>query len=436
MEVLSTLALTLGAFLLLMFAGFPISFSFLAVMLGCSLILMGPVSGWSFFLGSVFDSLTTFTLTPIPMFIMMGSILFHSGIAMRSVDALSKCLGSIPGRLSILANLTGGLLGLLSGSTLGTTALLGTLLAPEMRERGYSKTMTYGPILAAGGLAMVIPPSNLTVIYATIAHISVGKLLVSGLVPGLMMMSFYIIIIVARTLLNPSLAPRYEVARSPLGEVLRALLIDVFPLGLIIFLVTGFIVIGVATPTEAAATGAAGAFLLAALYRRLKWETVVKTMQETVKITVMVFMIVAGSITYSQILAYSGISRVITENILALTVSPSLTLLVMMIVILLLGTLMDQVAIIMITVPIFTPIVAALGIDPFLFGILMLINLEIALTTPPFGMLLFVMKGVATEDVSMGDLYRSAFPFILSDMTVMLTIFFFPSIALWLPSLS
>lgn len=435
MEIYSLLLLILGVFVLLMLAGFPIGFSFLAVMLGCSLILMGPVSGWSFFLGSVFDSLTKFTLTPIPMFIMMGAVLFHSGLAVKCIDALSKWLGSLPGRLSILANLTGGLLGLLSGSSLGTTALLGTLMAPEMRARGYSKTMTYGPILASGGLAMIIPPSNITVIFATIAHISVGKLLIAGLIPGMLMMFFYLTVIIIRTLLNPSLAPKYEVSSSSFWEKIRVLVLDVLPLGFIIFLVTGLIVLGVATPTEAAATGAIGAFLLAAVYRCLKWDVFVKTMKETVKITVMVFMIVAGSITYSQILAFSGISRVITQSILELSVSPNVTLLIMMLIILLLGTLMDQVAIIMITVPIFFPIVAAIGIDPFLFGVLMLINLQVALTTPPFGMLLFVIKGVATEEVTMGELYRSAMPFILCDAMVMFLVFLIPSIALWLPNL-
>ena len=435
MEVYQLLLLILGVFVLLMMIGLPIGFSFLTVMLGCSLILMGPDKGWSFFLGSVFDSLTKFTLIPIPMFIMMGSILFHCGLAVRSIDALSKWLGSIPGRLSILSNLTGGLLGLLSGSALGTTALLGTLLAPEMRARGYSKTMTYGPILASGGLAMIIPPSNLTVIFATIAHISVGKLLIAGLIPGLLMMLFYIGLIVVRTILNPSLAPSYEVSSTPLGVKMRAMLIDVLPLGFIIFLVTGLIVVGVATPTEAAATGAVGAFLLAALYRVLKWDVFVKTMKETVKISTMVFIIVAGSITYSQILAFSGISRLITQSILDLSVSPNVTLLIMMLIVIILGTLMDQVAIIMITVPIFFPIITALEINPFLFGVLMLINLQIALTTPPFGMLLFIMKGVATEEVTMGELYRSAIPFIFCDMTVMFLVFIFPSIALWLPNL-
>jgi len=424
------------AFILLMLSGFPIGFSFLAIMLVSSLFLMGVESGWSFFLSGVFNSLTTFTLTPIPMFILMGAVLFHCGLASRCIDALSKWLGAIPGRLSILANLSGGLMGLLSGSTLGTTALLGTLLIPEMRKRGYSKTMTYGPILGSGGLAMIIPPSNLTVIFATVAQISVGKLLLAGLIPGIIMMLLYLLQIIVRVIINPSLAPRYEVYSSSINEKLRALFVDVLPFGFLIFLVTGLIVIGVATPTEAAATGAVGAFLLAIIYRALKWEAFLNTMKETVKITVMVFTIVAGSIIYSQLLSYSGISRVITNTILDLPLSPSGTLLLMMIIVLILGTLMDQVAIIMIAVPIFYPIISSLGFDPFWFGVLMLINLEIGLTTPPFGMLLFVVKGVTSEDVSMVELYKSAFPFILCDLCSMLLIILFPSLTLWLPNIS
>jgi len=428
------LLIIFGTFLLLMLSGFPIAFSFMAVMMSACIIIMGPISGMSFFLNSVFSALATFTLTPIPMFILMGAILLHSGLAVRSLDVISKFLGVIPGRLSILATISGALLGLLSGSPLAATSLLGSLLVPEMRKRGYSKTMSLGPILGSGGLAMIIPPSNLTVIFATTANISVGKLLVGGLIPGILMAILYLLQIIIRVIYNPSLAPKYEVSSSLLDEKLRSLFINVFPLGVIIFLVTGLILLGIATPTEAAAIGAVGSFLLAVFYRCLKWKVFVRAVLEMVKITVMVFMIVAGSVTYSQLLAYTGISRKVVNMVLELSLSPYALLLAMVLVVLILGTLMDQIAIIMITVPLFMPIISAFGFDPVWFGVLMLISLQIGLTTPPFGMLLFVMKGIVPE-VTMGDLYRSSYPFILCNIISMILIGFIPSLALWLPNL-
>ncbi len=434
MDAYLLLALILGSFIFLMFLGFPLAFSFLAVMLISSFLIMGPSHGFSFFLGGAFDSLTKFTLIPIPMFILMGAILFHSGVATRCINGISIWLGPVPGRLSILANLTGGLMGLLSGSTLGTTGLLGTLLVPEMRKRGYSKAMTYGPILASGGLAMIIPPSTLTVVFATIAHISVGRLLLACLIPGFLMVSFYLLQIIVRSILNPSLAPKYEFAPSSFKEKIKSLLIDVLPLGLIIFLVTGLIVIGVATPSEAASTGALGAIILTAAYGLLRWGIFVNALKETVKLSVMIFMIISGSVVYSQLLAYSGISRAITQGLVGLEI-PWITILIMMLIVLVMGTMMDQIAIIMITVPVFIPVINALEFDPFLFGVLMLINLQIALTTPPIGMLLFVIKGISPEEVSMPDLYKSALPFIACDAVVMIIIILIPSIALWLPGL-
>ena len=324
---------------------------------------------------------------------------------------------------------------MLSGVAMATTAMLGSLLLPEMLRRGYSKPMSIGPIIGSGGLAIIIPPSALVVIYATIAEISVGRLLMAGVIPGLLMATLYLAQIIIRVKLNPSLAPAYEASLPSLKEKLRALFVDILPLGFIVFLVLGLIFLGVATPTESASVGAVGTLLLTMCYRKFSWGMLVRSLADTVKVSIMALLIIGGSVAFSQILGLTGVNRGIVGIIQHLNWPPYSLLFMMMLMVLSLGTFMDQISIMMITIPIFSPILEFLGFDPVWFGILMLINLEIALTTPPFGLLLFVMKGVAPEDTTMWDIYSAGFPFLLCDLVALTLVTAFPVLALWLPSL-
>ncbi len=428
------LILLLCGLLLLLLKGMPVAFAFLLVNFVAAMVLMGSTAGPKIMILSIYDSLTNFTLAPIPLFVIMGEMLFHSGLAIRTLDVLAKWLGALPGRLSLLAAAGGTLFANLSGSTMANTAMLGSLLVPEMEKRGYHKSLIFGPILASGGLAMIIPPSALAVLLGSLAYISIGRLLIAGIIPGIILAILYLGNIVIRTMLKPELAPRYDVAPAPLGERVFLLLRDVIPLGLLIFLVVGLIFLGVATPTEAAALGAFGAFFLTLIYGKFNFKVLRKSMEGTLSVTGMTFLIIAGSAGFSQILAYSGASRGLVTLVLDLPLTPIFILIAMQLMVLVLGMFMEQVSIMMITLPMYMPIVHALGFDPVWFGVLMLINLQIGLTTPPFGLLLFVMKGVAPKGTTMMHLYKAAIPFLLCDVALMALIMIFPALAIWLPS--
>jgi tripartite ATP-independent transporter DctM subunit len=302
-----------------------------------------------------------------------------------------------------------------------------------MRRRGYSKELSLGPILGSGGLAMIIPPSALAVLLGSLAQIPVGKLLISGILPGLILASLYVIYILLRAWIQPSLAPAYASSHISLGEKLFALA-TIVPMGVIIFLVVGVIFLGVATPSEAAATGVLGTFVLTAAYRRLTWGAIRKSVLETIQVTSMVFLIIMGSAAFSQILAFTGVSRGLVGFITNLTLSPLAVMVAMQLVLIFMGTFLEQISMMMISIPIFMPVVNVLGFDPVWFGIIMLLNLEMAGISPPFGLLLFVMKGVV-PDASLADIYRAGVPFFLLGALAIALIISFPILATWLPGM-
>ncbi len=420
-----------GAMILLA-VGMPVAFAFIIVNMLGVLILQGGGRAFHTLTLSMFSSVSTFTLLPVPLFVLMGEVLWHSKVAFKAIDVLDKLLGRLPGRLSILTVLSGAVFSSLSGSTMANTAVLGTMLLPDMERRGYRRSMSIGPILASGGLAMMVPPSALAVIMAAIAKLSIGRILIAALLPGLIMAFLYLLYILVRCKLQPELTPAYEVQRTSLRDRLYGVIRYLLPLGLIVFLVTGVIVLGVATPTEAAALGCLGSFLLAAAYRSLNWEVIRNAVGGTVHISVMMMAILVGALGFSQLLAYSGASRGLLEAVVSLSVAPLLLIIAMQVIVLVLGTFMEQIAIMMITMPIYIPIVKSLGFDPIWFGVLMLINLQMALTTPPFGLLLFVMKGVAPADTTMRQIYMAGLPFLVCDLVALIIVLLYPGSISWL----
>ncbi len=435
MEWQLALLLILGSFLFLMATGLPVAFCFLLVNVIGVFLLWGGSTGLELLIPSIGNSLTTFVLMPLPLFILMGEVMFHSGIAPLMMDTLDKWIGRLPGRLGLEAVAGGTLVATLTGASMGSVAILGSTLVPEMEKRGYKKSMSLGPILGSGGLAIMIPPSGLAIFAGAIGEISIGKLLIAIIVPGLMMAILYATYIIGRSQLQPHLAPPYEVPSTPLLEKLIATARYILPIGFIIFLVIGFILLGIATPSEAAATGTGGTFLLAAAYGKLNWKVVKKAIAGALKISVMVLMIIAAARSFSQILAFSGATRGLIDLAVGLPVVPIVIIIAMQVVILFLGMFMGAGAIIMITLPIFMPVVNILGFDAVWFGAIFLLNVEMASTSPPFGNSLFVMKGVAPPDTTMGDIYRAALPFLYCDAIVMALMIAFPAIALWLPGL-
>ncbi|MDX5401357.1 MAG: TRAP transporter large permease subunit [Rhodobacterales bacterium] len=433
MEWYESLALLLGAILALMAIGMPVALAFLAANIVGAWVFMGGERGISALLNNGLGSLTSFALVPIPLFLLMGEIFFHTGLGGRMFNAIDKLLGRLPGRLSYVTVLGGTAFSTLSGSSMGSTALMGSLMVPEMNRRGYKKHMSIGPILGTGGLAIIIPPSALAVLLATLARIDVGKLLIAGIIPGLILAAFYLATIFIQTKIDPDAAPAYDVEPMTLGQKLTLFLTDVVPMVGVMVVIVAMMVGGIVTPSEAAAFGALGVLILALIFRCLTWEALRKSIMGALRVTLMAYLIVFGSATFSQLLAFSGASSGLIKWATSFDLEPVAMLLVMFGVLLLLGMFMEQISMMLLTVPIFFPLAASLGFDPIWFGLIMLLALEISFTTPPFGLLLFVMKGVAPPDTTMRDIYMSAIPFIFCSLLLVALMILFPPIVLWLP---
>jgi tripartite ATP-independent transporter DctM subunit len=433
MEWWVVLSFFFGGVVLILLSGFPVAFAFLALDLLGVWIFMGS-AGFENVALHIFTALSSFVLAPVPLFILMGEVMYHSRLADNTLDVLDRWIGKVPGRLGVLSAVSGVIFAATSGSSMANTAMLGTVLLPEMRKRGYSVGMSVGPILGSGGLAILIPPSALAVVQASIAQISVAKLLMGGVMPGILLGVIFCAYIILTAFFKPSVAPPYPVSDSTLGEKLFLTVKHILPVALIIFSVIGFIVLGLATPTEAAASGAIATVLVSIAYGRLTKKMIMASLKGTVEITVMVFMIIAASKTFSSVLAYTGASSGLTNLVQGTSLPPMLVLIAMMVIVGILGCFMEGVSIMMICLPVFMPIVTLLGFDPIWFGVLFLINIELGQLTPPFGMLLFVMKGVAPPDVKMEEIIWAAVPYMLFDVLIMAMIMIWPGIALWLPS--
>ena len=419
----------------LMAVGMPVALAFLAANIVGAWIFMGGERGVVQLLNNGLGELTKYALVPIPLFLLMGEIFFHTGLGGRMFNAIDKLLGRLPGRLSYVTVMGGTAFSTLSGSSMGSTALLGSLMVPEMSARGYKSHMSIGPILGTGGLAIIIPPSALAVLLATLARIDVAALLIAGVLPGLILAGFYICTIWLQTRLDPSAAPAYDVEPMSFGRKATLLLREVVPMIGVMVVIVILMIEGFVTPSEAAAFGALGVLLLAALFRCLTWEAMKRSVAGAVRVTLMAYLIVFGSATFSQLLAFSGASSGLVRWATSFDFAPLVMLLIMFGVLLVLGMFMEQISMMLLTVPIFFPLAQSLGFDPIWFALIMLLALEISFTTPPFGLLLFVMKGVAPPGTTMREIYTSAFPFIGCSLLLVALLVAFPQLALWLPSL-
>ncbi|MCY6382148.1 TRAP transporter large permease [Hoeflea prorocentri] len=433
MEWYEALLLLLGTIVFLMALGMPVALAFLAANIIGAWVFMGGDRGVGQLLNNGLGALTKYALVPIPLFLLMGEIFFHTGLGGRMFNAIDRLLGRLPGRLSYVTVLGGTGFSTLSGSSMGSTALLGSLMVPEMNRRGYKSHMSIGPILGTGGLAIIIPPSALAVLLATLAQIDVGALLIAGVIPGLILASFYIGTIWLQTKIDPDAAPAYDVPPMTFGQKTLLLMRDVVPMVGVMVVIVALMINGFVTPSEAAAFGALGVLILAAVFRCLTWDALRRSINGALRVTLMAYLIVFGSATFSQLLAFSGASRGLVSWATSFELAPLAMLLVMFAVLLLLGMFMEQISMMLLTVPIFFPLAQTLGFDPVWFGLIMLLALEISFTTPPFGLLLFVMKGVSPPGTTMREIYTSAFPFIGCSLLLVALLIAFPKLALWLP---
>lgn len=431
MEWYSALSLLIGCFFVLVLFGVPIVFAFFGVNIVFLYYFMG-VNGFELFIDGIYGSLSNFVLLPITLFILMGEILFRTGIANRLINTLDAWLTQVPGRLALLTIGSGTLISTLSGASIGTTAMLTRTLAPVMEERKYSTNMIIGPLLGSGGLAIMIPPSALGIILAVVASVSVGKLLVAIIIPGLMLALALIIYVIGLAYWDKEAAPPYLVERVSMRKRLVLTGKYVLPLSIIVFLVMGSVFLGLATPTEAAALGALGSLLLTFFYGVFSFNVLKESLFSTLRISVMVLVILAASQAFTQLLAYTGATQSLVSWAVGLNMEPIWLIVLMHLLTLILGGPIGGIPLIMMTVPVFIPIVNALGYDPIWFCVVMLINIELAQITPPFGILLFIVKGVL-EHISLVKIIRAAVPIMIINIIVAALIIIFPELALWLP---
>ncbi|WP_071392947.1 TRAP transporter large permease [Bacillus tuaregi] len=432
MEWWLVLIIILFSLLTLMFMRVPVAFAFILVNIGGALVFWG-MEGMDQLVMSIKDSLVNFSLIPIPLFVLMGEIMFHAGLAGNLINTIDKWFGKVPGRLSLIAVGGGTALSTLTGSSASTTAILGSTLLPEMEKKGYKNELALGPILGSGGLAVLIPPSALGVLLASVSKVSIGTFMVAIILPGVLVAILFALYVIIRARTQPHLAPVYSTEKISLKEKMVDTIKYVLPLGFILFLVIGLILLGISSPTESAALGAFGSLVLAAAYRKLTKESLINAFKGTMKISVMILMIVTGSTAFSQILAFSGATQEMVRLIAGLSIDPIVLLSLMLFVIIIMGTFMEGLAIIMIVLPIFTPVAMTLGFDLYWFSTLVLIAVEVGAISPPFGLGLFVLKSVSKYKMS--AIYKSSIPFVALFLIALALLIAFPEITLWLPSL-
>ena len=435
MDWVLPLTLMLGGLGALLMLGVPVAFAFLAVTVAGAWEILGGERGLVQLARNAAQGIANFQLAPIPLFILMGELLFQTGVARRAVDAIERVVARIPGRLSVVTVFGGTIFAALSGSTIANTAMLGATLLPRMLSKGYHPSLAMGPIMASGAIAMLIPPSALAVLVGSLTGISIAGLMLAGVVPALLLAALFVAYIVVRCTVSPGLAPADGGDAMTGRERWRPFLVYVAPLSLLFVVVIGSLLAGWATPTESAALGCVAALAASAAYGSLTRARLGRALMETVKLSAMILFIIAASQTFSQVLSFSGATSGLIQTIGRYHLGEIEVLLGIVVLLLFLGCFIDQVSMLMVTVPIFVPLAAEAGIDPLVLGVVYLLTMEIALLTPPFGLLLFVMRGAAPEGVGMRQVYAAVGPFLAIKLLMLALLLWQPGVGTWLPGL-
>src|ERR1700737_2920615 len=387
--------LLLGGSTALLFMGLPVAFSFIAINIIGAAIFLGGAAGLDQMVRNSAAAVMNFSVPPIPVVVVMGGVLFHTGLALKVIDGIERLVRQVPGRLAVIAVVVGTVFSAISGSTIATTAMLGSLMLPVMLARGYNPGLAAGPLMAIGAVDMLIPPPALPVLVGSLSGISISKLLIGGVVPGLILSVAFVGYIVARVLLDPKLAPATAIEPRTGWAKYRLLVLYVLPLISIFVVVIGAMSGGIATPTESAALGAIATIALAGAYRALSVSALIAALRGTVGISAMILFIILGATTFSQILSFSGATEGIVSAVFSRGLSPAAILAGMLLLLIFLGLFVAQVSMMLITLPVFMPILQRLEIDLIWFGILYLICMQVGLLLPPHGLLLMTMKGGA-----------------------------------------
>ncbi|MGM8364318.1 TRAP transporter large permease [Virgibacillus sp. W0181] len=373
-------------------------------------------------------------IVTVPLFIFMGNIIRFSGIAKTAYDAAYKLIGHLPGGLAMGTVQVCTIFAAITGITPPATITMGQIAYPSMMRYNYHRGIAIGSIGAGGALGALIPPSIPFIFYGILANESIGALFLGGIVPGLMLAIMYVLYIGIRCKIQPHMGPAIpKDNRFTVKEKLRAVF-SIWPFIVLIFLVLGVIWLGVATPSEAAAFGAGGALFINLIYGKLSWKVIKDSLTVTVNLAGMGLWILIGATFFVNVFSALGGQGVITSAVTSMPGGKWGVLIMMMLIIILLGMVMDDWAIIMMTTPLFVPILNEVGIDTLWFGILLVVNIQIAYLTPPFGFVLFWIKSILPKNVNMGDVYRSVFPFIILQLIALILLMIFPQLATWLPT--
>ncbi len=429
-------ALSGGMVLLLslFFLGVPIFVAFVVLNVLGVFVLFGA-SGFGLFANSIYSTATLGALSAVPLFIVMGEILFRSGAMEVLFNSLDRLIGRIRGRQYVLCIVLSAILGALSGAAMAVAGLLGRSLFPTMRRRGYDTQFSAGTILAGASLDPIIPPSVLAVIIATLADVSAGKMLIAGILPGLMLTGMFLVYVILRVRFEPSLAPDIaaDMVDRKSGSALMAL-VRMIPSCFVFFMVMGLIMLGVATPTEAAATGVLGAIILATFYgglsRRMLWEA----LSSAATVASLLLIIMCSAVMFSQLLTFTGATRALGQIVVGLELPAALMLFAMMALPFVLFMFLDQVALMLVLIPIYQPILKIYEFDPIWFWTLFLVVATVGGLTPPFGYVLFALKSAA-PDVPMTTIFRASWPFVWIICAGMLIMALVPDIITLLPRL-
>ena len=424
----------LVAFIIVILLGFPIAFSLIAMGVFFGLWAMGPRI-FDLLVTNTYDVMSNDTLTAVPLFLFMGYVVERANILDRLFYSIQLAARNVPGSLAVATLITCAMFATATGIVGAVVTLMGLLAFPAMLRAGYDVKLAAGVICAGGCLGILIPPSVLLILYGATTSVSVVQLYAAAFFPGFMLAGFYIVYVVTRAIINPSLAPKpKELDRPmPFGEVAWALATSFFPLAVLIVSVLGAILFGLATPSEAAAVGAAGSILLAALYRSLTFERLKEAVYLTARTSAMVCYLFIGSWTFSSVFSYLGGHEIIEHWVLAANLSSTGFLIVAQAIIFLLGWPLEWTEIIIIFVPIFLPLLKTFQIDPLIFGILVALNIQTSFNTPPMAMAAYYLKGVSPPHVRLTQIFSGSLPFVALVFLAMVLIYIFPQIALWLP---
>ena len=418
---------------LLLLSGLPLAFGLGATAVVLALWKMGPEALF-LLTTTAFSSWTLYILVALPLFVLMANFLARSGIADDLYEMMYHWIGSLRGGLAMGTVIICALFAAMSGVSAAGTVTMGLVALPSMLKRNYHKDIAVGAISAGGSLGILIPPSIIMIVFASLTGASVGKLFMGGFIPGLVIAGLFVTYIGIRTQIQPHLGPSIpEEEKISWGQKFRLVRAVIFPVALVV-LVLGTIYTGITTPTEASAIGAFGALICTIVKRRFSWAMFQEATLEAFKLSVMVGWIVLGAKAFSHIYAATGAGNFILGLISGLELSSWLILVAMQLILFVLGMFIDPIGIMMITLPVFLPLSKELGFDLIWFGVLFTINMELAFISPPFGMTLFYMKGVVPNSISMGDIYRSVLPFMALEVLGLGLVILFPQLVLWLPN--